>query len=92
MRRISEIIERIIETNPRLSKLKLFSVKTAWRKAVGEILEKKAKVVGFENGILFVECRDPLWLSEIHFRKKRIVEKMNAILGEGVVKDIRITR
>ncbi len=90
VRRISEIIDKMISSNPKLEKLKLFSVKTAWDRAVGEVISQKAKVVDIRKDVLVVLCNDPMWKGEILLRKRKILEKINEILGNKVFNDIRI--
>ncbi len=92
MRRISEVIDRMISSNPNLTGLKLFSIKTAWEKTVGDVISKRARVVNFNGGIVFVLCKDPMWSGEISFKKKKIIEGMNRTLGKNIVRDVRIVK
>jgi predicted nucleic acid-binding Zn ribbon protein len=90
MKKISEVIDKLIKTNPKLEKLGIFSIKTAWEEVVGDLIASKAKVEDFRNGILTVVCMDPMWSSEIHFRKKKILQEINKILSNEKVRDIII--
>ena len=90
MKRISEIIDGMISSNPKFERLKLFSVRAAWNQAVGEVIAKKAKVVDIKRDTLVILCRDPMWMGEILLRKKKILAKMNEILGKEAFRDIKI--
>ncbi len=90
VKRISEIIDRMISSNPRLENLKLFSVKAAWEQAVGGVISRKAKVVDIRKDVLVVLCKDPMWKGEILLRKRKILEKINEIVGEKAFRDIKI--
>lgn len=88
MKKISEVLEEFFKKYPQFDRLKIPSLSSIWREVVGGVIAEKAEVVDFRKGILYVSCKDPLWLSELHFRKGRIVERMNEMIGENLVKDI----
>jgi len=48
-----------------------------WEKAVGPVIGKHARAVRVENGVLWVEVDHPIWKSELHHRKRQILEILN---------------
>ncbi len=90
MKRISEVIDNLVSSNPKLRKLKLFSVKAAWEQAVGSVVSKRAKVADIIGNTLVILCKDPMWMGEVLLRKKKILEKMNKIFGKEVFTEIKI--
>ena len=89
MRKISKILDEMMTDNPRLRILKVAS---ALREALGDVLYSKVRIRDYSNGILILECSDPMWLSELNLVKDRVISKMNSLAGEAVVKRITIRR
>ena len=60
-----------------------------WANIVGENVSKNAIPVDVQHGILTIKTETPAWRQELHFQKKRIVDKLNKKLNKKVIKDIR---
>ena len=88
VKRISEVLRELFKRYPQFERLRIPSLSSLWREAVGDVIAEKTKVIDFKNGILYVSCKDSLWLNELHFRKGKIIEKINETVGENLVKDV----
>jgi predicted nucleic acid-binding Zn ribbon protein len=60
-----------------------------WRKAVGQDIGKQTSPNRIENGILFVSVTNPIWMNELVFLKSQIIKKLNELIKQDVVKDIK---
>jgi len=69
--------------------LRQYDVITSWDGIVGEKIAKVAKAQRMENGILFVGVANAPWRAELTIMRREIIEKINAAMGNKVVKDIR---
>ncbi len=92
MKKISQILEELIERHEKYKKLRLFSVSSLWKKVVGENIASKAKVVDFIDGKLVVVCSDPMWRAELELRKNAIASRINEEIGKKLVKTIVLRR
>jgi predicted nucleic acid-binding Zn ribbon protein len=70
-------------------KLREYDAVVYWESAVGEQIAKMTKATRIEKGVLFVSVRTSTWRNELTLRKKEIVNKLNGVVGNNVVKDIR---
>lgn len=61
----------------------------AWRKTVGDFIAQRAQPEGIRRKVLWVLCPDPHWMNELQMLKETIKERLNALLGEGRVRDVR---
>jgi len=52
-------------------------------------LKNIAKPVKIEKLVLFLKVENSVWRSELKFRQKIIIDKMNEHFGEQVVKSLR---
>ncbi len=60
-----------------------------------EILGKLALEVRFgfiKEGVLHVEVNNPMWVTEIDYYKKHILDKVNSILGKKIIKELKIKK
>jgi predicted nucleic acid-binding Zn ribbon protein len=59
-----------------------------WNDVVGETISAATSIERFTNGELFIRVRNPAWRMELNFRKKDILNKLNAALSSPMVSDI----
>jgi len=62
----------------------------AWSRVVPESLRPGICLEGIREGTLYLLVSNPVVGQQLQFLKESIREKMNTILGESVVKNIRI--
>lgn len=52
-------------------------------------LKNIAKAVKVEKGFLFLRVENSIWRSELKFRQKFIIERINKHFGENIIKIIK---
>ncbi len=62
---------------------------TSWQEVVGEQIAKVTQAQRMENGVLFVSVATAPWRAELSMRRLEILQRINAMLGKSVVKEIR---
>jgi predicted nucleic acid-binding Zn ribbon protein len=65
-------------------------IKEAWHKTVGDYCSRHTETVWFAKGELSVKISSPIVKQELLYTKTEIIAKINEILGNEVVKTIRI--
>lgn len=63
----------------------------SWRAAVGPAVDK-VTTVDLHNGVLYVRARDAAWQREIERSATLIRARLDALLGESVVRYIEVAR
>ena len=48
-----------------------------WEDAVGEQISKHSRAIRIQDGVLWIEVDHPIWKTELHYRKRQILEKLN---------------
>jgi predicted nucleic acid-binding Zn ribbon protein len=48
-----------------------------WQKAVGPAIAKHARAMRVQESVLWVEVDHPIWKSELHHRKRQILDLLN---------------
>jgi hypothetical protein len=69
-------------------RLKEGNIWLVWDSAVGKQIAGRARPVSFRDGTLTVGVESAPWMQQLTFLKKGIMEKLNARLGEELVRDI----
>ncbi len=63
---------------------------TAWEKAVGPEIAGRTAPESFRRGTLLVRVASATWQNELTFLKAEIIAKLNAELGDAIVRDLKI--
>jgi predicted nucleic acid-binding Zn ribbon protein len=76
--RLGDILGKLRQRYPALSKrMKEAEALTRWEQAVGPAIAKHSRAVRVQDGVLWVEVDHPIWKSELHHRKRQILEILN---------------
>ncbi len=60
-----------------------------WSTAVGPAISENARPAAFKGTLLIVHAASSVWVHQLQFLKKDIIEKVNRSLGKRLVKDIK---
>jgi len=60
------------------SRLKEAEAVSRWETAVGPTIAKYAQAIRVDAGVLYIEVGHPIWRSELHHRRRQILEILNA--------------
>jgi predicted nucleic acid-binding Zn ribbon protein len=82
-------LDKILREYKLSNDLEAYRVFTDWRDLVGDRLAGHAKPVRINDGILYVEVDDPLWLVQIKYMKGSILQKIDSGIKKGALKDLR---
>ena len=82
-------VERLAERLEPLTPLA--QVQRAWPGVVGDVIAAEAEPVSERGGVVSVRCRSAVWAQELSLMAPDLVTRMNAVLGEGRVTELRCT-
>lgn len=60
-----------------------------WARIVGPRVASHTRAIACRDGILHVEVEGSAWMHELGFLKRHLIERINAELGGGHVRDVR---
>jgi predicted nucleic acid-binding Zn ribbon protein len=86
---LGDALDELVETLGIKKKLQEQDVFVLWDKAVGERIAGVAKPTRILKGTLFVSVKTGAWRNELSMRKQEIVGRLNEILADEIVKDIK---
>jgi len=87
-RPVADLLAEALRGKPAERRLKEGRIWLFWDEAVGERIAARARPVAFRDGTLTVVVANAPWMQQLNFLKGGIVERLNALLGSPVVRDI----
>ena len=85
---LADLLATAFHGKPAEKRLKEGKIWLVWDAVVGRQIAAKARPVSFRDGILTVAVASPPWMQQLNFLKKDIADKVNARLGEELIRDI----
>ena len=87
--KIDEILADILENLPRTKEPGEEGIVAVWPDIVGAEIAQRARPGLLRDGILFVKVTSSAWVQELEFMKDEFVERLNEMMGEDLVCEIR---
>jgi len=88
---IKDILGKIIDGNAEMPRVSWeFKISNAWGKVNPANVIENASPDKLVGGILYVNAKNSTWAQQINILKSEMILKLNAFLGEIVIKDIRL--
>lgn len=85
---IGSAIKSLLEQYGLDVRMKQYEVLEIWDAAVGEQIAKATKPEKIDRGVLTVRVEKSVWRNELSYMKKEIIEKLNMLMQEEIVKEI----
>ncbi len=85
----SDLVENLLVKYGLSSVTAQIRLRRRWKEVVGPLLAAKSSPSAFRNGLLTVSVRTHAWVQELQLRKPLLIERIDAVLGPGLVRDIR---
>jgi predicted nucleic acid-binding Zn ribbon protein len=82
-------LDRVLKEYKLAADLEAYRAFTVWDDLVGKKVADHARPIRINDGILYVEVDDPLWLAQIKYMKGGIIRKIESRIKKGVFKDLR---
>ena len=88
MQKISGILNRLLKQYGLEGKLIEYTIAEKWEDIAGKIIASHTYPAGLHHRILYVIVDSSVWLQELTFYKKDLIEKVNNHFGKNIIKDI----
>ncbi len=85
---IAGLLGEIFRGKPVEKRLGEGKIWLVWDTAVGAQIAAKARPVNFRDGVLTVVVSNAPWMQQLNFLKKGLIDKINATMGEELVREI----
>ncbi|HBF13444.1 MAG TPA: hypothetical protein DDW49_08700 [Deltaproteobacteria bacterium] len=85
----SHIIEETLKNLKADRSFKVYPIWKQWPQIVGETIAAKCEATYVQGKILVVTVTNSVWMNELGFQKRQILEKIKELIPESTVEDIR---
>jgi predicted nucleic acid-binding Zn ribbon protein len=86
---VGDAIEELVEQLGIKKKLHEQDAFVVWDQAVGARIAKVATPTRMLRGTLIVSVKSGAWRNELSMRKQEIIRRINELVGDEVLKDIK---
>jgi len=86
---LGDALDELVENLGIRQKLREQDIFEFWDKAVGERIAQVARPTRISKGTLFVSVQSGAWRNELSMRREEILSRLNEIVNEEIVKDIK---
>jgi predicted nucleic acid-binding Zn ribbon protein len=86
---LGEALDGLVRELGIQGKMREYDAVLRWEEAVGPHIAKVATANKIQHGVLSVQVSNSTWRYELTMRKQEMISKLNTLLGEEVVKDVR---
>lgn len=96
LRSLTDILDQLRARFPALgARIQEASALSRWEEAVGGAIARHSRALRIQDGVLWIEVDHPAWKSELHHRRRQILEKLNGLLagpsaGAEQLKDLHL--
>ncbi|WP_298439761.1 DUF721 domain-containing protein [Geobacter sp.] len=87
-RPVADLLADALHGKPAEKRLREGRIWLHWHGAVGPQVASHAQPVSFRDGVLTVAVASAPWMQELNFLKRTIAERLNALVGEPLVREI----
>jgi len=88
--RVGEILPRVLELMGLDNRFEEVKLMQGWAEVVGPVVAKKSRPRMLKNGILFIEVENSVWMQELWFHQKQIIERIRKQYPKVEIKGIRL--
>lgn len=89
MQSLERALEEFVRSLGLQKKIREYDAVLRWPEAVGERVGSVAEAYAIRKGVLYVRVSNGPWRNELQTLKADVIRRINGLLGEEVVKDIR---
>lgn len=88
-RPLSEVLQNTLEHSPLHAGVQRQAVLQHWVEVVGKENARHSRAVALNEGTLLVQVESSVWAQELALYRTQILQGLNALLGEDIVRDLR---
>jgi len=90
MYQLNTIINDYFATKKRANDYNKYYIYTNYEKIVGASIFKNTKIKSIKNGVVYILCRNSIWINELNNLKEVLIKKLNESVRTDLIKDIAL--
>jgi predicted nucleic acid-binding Zn ribbon protein len=86
---ISDILNKVVKTCRPETDEEMEGIWSLWKDVIGKTIAENAQPEALKGDILLVHVSSSVWMQQLRFLKKDIIDKINAASGKERIKEIK---
>ena len=87
---LKQVLESVLKERKFTSNIDAYKVFSFWDEIAGPVVANHSRPVRLNGDILYVEVDDPIWLSQLRYMKRDILQKIDKRTKPGTFKDLKL--
>ncbi|MFQ6132160.1 MAG: DciA family protein [Armatimonadota bacterium] len=88
---IARALDELLEASDLTARAREQLCGLVWAEAVGQAVARVTRVRRVRDGVGYVQCESPVWAQQLSLQQRRILQKLEALLGGPYVKKLRFS-
>jgi hypothetical protein len=89
---VGAVISRFLQDRGLETKLRRYRAWQVWEQVVGPQIAARARPALMRDDILEIRVDHPVWMQQLQLMKPKIIARLNAAIGEPLIKDLYLRR
>ena len=87
---LAEAMKEFLKKSKLKGGIQALQIEDAWEKIMGKTIARYTDKIEIINNTLFISSTIAPLKNELHYQKEKIIERVNEMLGEKVIKEVVI--
>lgn len=87
--RVGDVLPDVLTKLKLNEPLRAYRAVECWADVVGEHLARHTRATSVHEGVLLVEAESSVWMQEIQFHKRRILDRLEHRSGKGMIRELK---
>jgi predicted nucleic acid-binding Zn ribbon protein len=86
---LKKVLESVLKENNFEEEIETYKIFSVWEEIAGSQVAAHARPVRINQGTLYIEVDDPLWLTQLRYMKLDILRKIERGLKAGLFTELK---
>jgi predicted nucleic acid-binding Zn ribbon protein len=86
---LKNVLQSVLKEHKLTADIDAYAVFCFWGEIAGPIVANHCRPVRLNGHILYVEVDDPIWLSQLRYMKRDILQKIDKRIKPGTFNDLK---
>lgn len=87
--RVGDVLPNVLTELKLHEPLRAYRAVERWSDVVGEHLARHTRAVSIHKEVLLIEAESSVWMQEIQFHKRRILDRLAQHSGKGRIRELK---
>ncbi len=86
---LKRVLDSVLKEHKLASDIDAYKIFSLWGEIAGPTVATHSRPVRLNGPTLYVEVDDPIWLSQLRYMKRQILERIDERIKPGIFRDLK---